>query len=330
MAGIGEWFKRNYDRILASVSLLLLLVSLVSLAVYAQVQKQAQSRFDEELGSLKPAHEQAGPADVAVFADAGEKLAHPLQADEWALKLFVPQLRVKCVNCSRPIPYVATNCTFTQCGAVQPPDPKEIKDKDHDGMLDAWEEKYQFNPLDPDDATADPDADGFVNREEYEFQTNPREAKDHPPALAKLTVAEIQPIPFRMIFKAASRAGEKYIFQINLRTGARTYWKSLGDDVEGFKVAAYDPKAAEGPTLILERDGRQIPLIKGREVPRDEYQVKLASALDASVITTRVDAEFDVKGAKYTVKKVDMQAGRVLINDPSRGVDVWIGRSGGL
>ncbi len=49
----------------------------------------------------------------------------------------------------------------------------DLNDTDNDGMPDAWEEQYGFNPLDPNDALLDTDNDGLVNLEEYQQGTNP-------------------------------------------------------------------------------------------------------------------------------------------------------------
>ncbi|HEX8547197.1 MAG TPA: T9SS type A sorting domain-containing protein, partial [Cytophagaceae bacterium] len=46
-------------------------------------------------------------------------------------------------------------------------------DKDKDGMSDVWEEKYCFNPTDPDDGNEDADGDGFTNVEEFLNGTTP-------------------------------------------------------------------------------------------------------------------------------------------------------------
>lgn len=50
----------------------------------------------------------------------------------------------------------------------------EDLDDDNDGMPDAWEEQYELDPLDPNDANRDYDADGVSNVREYELGTNPR------------------------------------------------------------------------------------------------------------------------------------------------------------
>ena len=46
-------------------------------------------------------------------------------------------------------------------------------DADHDGMPDAWEQKYGFNPNDPSDASRDANKDGYTNIEEFLNGTRP-------------------------------------------------------------------------------------------------------------------------------------------------------------
>jgi pectate lyase len=46
-------------------------------------------------------------------------------------------------------------------------------DSDHDGMSDSWEQKYDFNPVDPLDGSKDADGDGYTNFEEFLNGTNP-------------------------------------------------------------------------------------------------------------------------------------------------------------
>lgn len=327
VAGIGAWVKKNYDRIIAAAVLLVLLVSLVLLAVQAQAQKRQQKLFDQELGLLKPRFKTALPVDKAIFENTLTALTSPFQAEPWALSLLTPEVRVACTNCARPIPYSATNCTFSMCGVAQPAEVHEIVDRNHNGIPDEWEEKNGVFAFDAETINADPDNDGFTTREEYEWKTDPKSPDDHPPYLAKVRVSEIKPIPFRMVFKAVSKAGGKLIFQINLRSGGRTYWKSLGEKAETFTLLSYNEKAPEGPTLTLEQHGKQIPLIKGQVVPRDDYEIRLISLIDATPLpVVRPDVEFMFKGAKYRVKKVDTLGKRVLISDPSRGIDVWIER----
>jgi hypothetical protein len=50
----------------------------------------------------------------------------------------------------------------------------DINDTDDDGMPDWWEERYNLDPEDSNDAKSDPDNDGYTNFEEYEIGNNPR------------------------------------------------------------------------------------------------------------------------------------------------------------
>lgn len=49
------------------------------------------------------------------------------------------------------------------------------RDDDNDGMPDAWELLFGFDPLDPADAERDADGDGASNRDEFEADTDPQE-----------------------------------------------------------------------------------------------------------------------------------------------------------
>jgi len=51
-----------------------------------------------------------------------------------------------------------------------------LADSDGDGMADAWEALYGFNPNNAADALLDSDGDGMINRDEYVAGTNPLDA----------------------------------------------------------------------------------------------------------------------------------------------------------
>ena len=53
---------------------------------------------------------------------------------------------------------------------------KNLNDTDNDGMPDWWEQKYNLDPKNPEDATKDKDKDGINNLKEYKEGFNP--AKD--------------------------------------------------------------------------------------------------------------------------------------------------------
>jgi hypothetical protein len=53
-----------------------------------------------------------------------------------------------------------------------------VLDTDHDGMPDAWEQKYGLNPNDPADSTGDISGDGYTNIEKYIFGLDPTKKID--------------------------------------------------------------------------------------------------------------------------------------------------------
>ena len=52
-------------------------------------------------------------------------------------------------------------------------------DTDSDGLPDAWEERFDFDPVNPEDAVGDADGDGYLNVEEFLNRTDPRQFVDY-------------------------------------------------------------------------------------------------------------------------------------------------------
>lgn len=81
--------------------------------------------------------------------------------------------------------------------------PPPTLDRDGDGMSDAWELAYGFDPNNPDDGSLDADGDGQSNRAEYLAGTNPRNANDFvrvpidpgaPPASRLVNLSVLAPV----------------------------------------------------------------------------------------------------------------------------------------
>jgi hypothetical protein len=323
----------RHDRVLALVTLLGLIFSLLLLGVRVGTEKSKEGRFLSGLRDLNPAHADASAASVVLFQEATNALTNPLQLPRWPRRLMVAELRVSCVDCGRPIPFAAAVCPF--CEAKQPGGGEGTDgfDTDRDGIPDEWEKKYGLNWRDPTDGEKDKDLDGFSNLEEYKWDTDPNDPASFPAPVVKLRVIRIEPIPFKLKFMAVSRLAGGDVYQLNLGRGQATYFAKMGQEIEGFKVARYEKKEVrEGlqnvdkSVLTLERHGTIIRLTKGEEVPHEEYAVALLFKVDNSELRLKVNSEFELKGRKYQVKGVDIGGGRVLVSDASTGKETWIDR----
>jgi hypothetical protein len=89
----------------------------------------------------------------------------------------------------RVLPSSFGNDPANWLAAAPTPGPQALPlDRDHDGMLDAWESANGLDPDDPNDAGLDPDGDGLTNLEEFLAGTDPND-----PA-SVLRIAPVAPV----------------------------------------------------------------------------------------------------------------------------------------
>jgi hypothetical protein len=324
---IGNRVATHYDKLLAVVMLCGLLGSLLYLAVQVGLIQTRQKQFVRLIDALQPRHPDAAEPDTAVYENALRSFQEPAQITNWAQAMFIPERRVSCVDCRRPIPYDASVCPF--CAVVQPPEKEDRPDYDGDGdgMWDAWERAHGLDPRDPRDAAIDTDDDGFTNLEEFlaEPQTDPRDPDAHPSIIAKLRVADIKADPFKLRFKSVITLPDGNLkFAINTRGNTRTYFRRLNEQVEGFTLFKYTPRTEErtagGITraddvsiLTLKRGDKLIPLVKGQDVQYNEYMALLVFTVDGSEYTVRVDDEITLARKAYKVISIDTQKRSLVI-----------------
>lgn len=328
------WTRSYYDRLIAAVILVALLVSLLYLAVRAGMTRSMERQFKEDMDRMVPDHPESAQLGTARFADAVTSLSHPPLLSTWTNAMLVPEERVWCMDCRRPIPFHAKVCVF--CGEEQEEDADKRLDfdGDRDNMFDKWEEEHGLNPLDPSDASADKDNDGFTNLEEFLGETDPTNSEDYPPLIVKLRLIDIRQDPFVLRFRGMMTLPDNSLkFQINLRGGGKTYFKKLGEEVEGFIVDTFEEKKEErdGHTvdvsvLTLKRGDGKIPLVKEADVEYMEFQAELDFILDPGTFTVKEKDEFVLRGKKYEVIDIDSRRTRVLIRGLHDGKESAIGK----
>jgi hypothetical protein len=229
-------------------------------------------------------------------------------------------------------------CPF--CEQPQRPEARERDDYDGDGdgIPDAWERANRMNPFDASDAGIDNDGDMFPNIAEYRGGTDPNDSGSHPPLEAELFIEDIRANPFRLLFRSKVRLPDgQYKFGINTRSGSKTYFVKLGDEVEGFKVVAFEEKTetrnsggvvlrADVSVLTLKRGDRIISLVKGQDVSYEEYVVHFFFALDRSRFAVRPEEGFALRGKPFRLISVDTARYTILIHSEQDGKETSVAR----
>jgi len=271
------------------------------------------------------------------------RLESPFQAGGWTNAFLNPELRVRCVDCTKPIPYAIERCPF--CKALNP-DKKEAvisQDVDKDGMNDVWEREHGLNPNDPSDAATDLDNDGFCNLEEYQDRTDPRDPESHPPFEKKLVVDAIVRADFRLLFKSYMKeANGAMVFALNAKDFSRTYFVRMGEMVgekgEEFVLTNFvqriETNALLGGVrrdndlseLTLTRGGRNITVVLNRKADWDECRARLVFAIDGSTYAVKKGDTIEVNKIRLTVKDIDISTFTVVLTRDSDGVTFVLGK----
>jgi hypothetical protein len=336
LKGMGSWLASHYDKIITLVIFLGLVVSLLYLAVRIGTIKSSDEAYEKRFDRLIPKYPEAADVSSSDFDMAIDDVRKPSVLSDWSRHLFVPETRVWCIlpNCQRPISYDAEICPF--CMSKQP-DIRDI-DTDLDGMTDKDEELLGLNPGDASDARADADNDGFLNIDEYHYYKQVGadikgviKSSVYPPIEPFLVIdgsrgtRGLHADPFHLLFKSHMKWGKKIKFQLNTREGGKTHFVFMGDEVEGFKIVAFDEKYDEGPnqglvkkevsTLTLQRGTHSIKLQIGVNKQYDEYVAYLLFKLDDKKYEKSIGDVFELRpGKRYEVISIiDTPEPRVVI-----------------
>jgi hypothetical protein len=346
MQKLSMWVRGHYDRLLAVLVLAALLGSLGYLATRVSMIRTLQRQFDEELGATTPRHPIAAVEDVSAYQTGMERVSNPFQVSGSVYSnalLYVPEKRCICVDCRRPIPYLAADCPFCTQPQPKPKEDEEWFDGDGDGMWDSWERTNRLNPFDTADAAKDSDGDGFTNLAEFSAvpRTDPNGNNSFPPLEAELYLEGIKANPFRLLFRSKALLPDgQYRFGINTRTDSKTYFVNLNGEVEGFLVMDYQEKyemqkkggmtrRVDVSEITLKRGDRAIRLLKDQDVSYEEYQVEFLFALDGIRLTVKPEEEFALRGRRFKVIGVDTVRSSVLIRSLQDEKETVISRKAG-
>lgn len=307
-----RWIKQHYEKaILISV-----LLALVGSAAY--LGRHLTTRAAALKASERPVV--AGPdqgfpdLSFAGYTNGLAQLAVPVQSADASNRLFVSEIRVFCVRCGKWIGYYDLKCPF--CEAAQPLVVKDAGvDSDKDGLPDVYEEKHGMDAYNPDDARFDHDGDGFSALEEFVAGTNPKDAADMPSVFAKLRLAGVQQLPFKLRFVAVQKLSDTLLrFQINARSLERTFFPKIGDVIEGYTVDSYD-KAAD--TLTLKRGVAVKKLQRGKVIDDDQILVHFVFLLDGSTPRCNAGETFSLRD--QTARIVEIAADRKSVKIQHEG-----------
>lgn len=103
------------------------------------------------------------------------------------------------------------------------------------------------------------------------------------------------------------------VFNFNTRGSERTYFVSIGDEVEGFRVASYETNAPAGPTLVLQRGGQSFRLVRGRQITDEARTAFMILLLDGSRYRVRVNDTLTLRETRYKV--IDIREDRVVLRE---------------
>lgn len=336
--GLGPTLKRNYDKVIFGIVILFLVGSVAFLLTSEKGIQDETDQFEGQIRStLNAQHADLEPTNPEAFQKAAKSFETPFLLST-NKNFLVAQERVRCIKCSRPIPYEAEKCTH--CGEPQPSEDgrRPGGDSDNDGLPDEYEEKYAFlNPLDPTDADQDFDGDSFTNLEEYKAGTNPSDPASHPSLVAFLRIRSMEEARIAYSLNGsvnAGAAGRK--FQIkNTRTG-QDIFTLLGQEINDptppdggakYKIISAIEKSEERDTptgrrkvnfyvVTISNGSTQYTLVE-REPYGTSGECRLtlvcARGADAKEVQAQSNLPFTFDGETFDVLKVDRERRSAII-----------------
>lgn len=335
---------RHYDKIVAVLVLVGLLVSLLYLSQSSRRRRRDAEDFDRNLSSLRPVHPESQAVDPLPYQQAQQRLATPYQMQPATnLPFLVAQQRVWCVECRKPILFEAETCPYCKKPQPGPEDPVDW-DTDGDGIPDVVERQFALNPLDKADAGHDLDGDGFTNLEEFLAGTKMDDAASHPPRVAFLRIREIVEVPFPLVLLGTFRGPDGRLrYQIKDKGINQDFYVYEGQDIgnTGFKLTKgevrkemrkvegwKDPREVEIHLVTVVRGSTTVVLEAGAPGKSSDYSVTFQCTKDRTPAdyTARSGGKFAFDKEEYEVVSVDRARGTVVIRRLSDQEEIAVPR----
>lgn len=343
--------KSHYDKVIVLLAFGLLIVTASTLIVDSGKRAKLLAERTKVVKDLHPQTPDVQPVLKNPYAAVRTALINPMQLAPCASNttLLVPEERVSCPACRKPIPFGAKDCPFCSkpIDTVVTPE----KDSDSDGMKDWYEIKYGLNSIDPSDANIDSDGDGYTNLQEFEAgealnsEFNPKDKNSVPPAWwgGRLFVKGAKATEFNLMYMSSIKLGSNsWLFVVNElggQSGVTTYSRKIGESVNEFKLIKHEEKyvsaVATGSTMTVKTDVSELTLlspttklpvilVKGKQRSSVEKSADLYYIPGRNTLTVKEGEEFQIGVCKYRVKDIDAGGRKVLIFDPTFDREVWI------
>ncbi len=322
---------RHYDKIVAVLVLVGLLISLLYLSQSSRRRRLDHEAFQRALAALLPSHPESSAVDEGPYRKAQQLLNTPYQMQPATNRPFlVAEERVWCIECRQPIPFDAEVCPLCQKPQPGSAVPEEW-DSDGDGLPDAWERKHGLNPLDPADAGHDPDGDGFSNLEEFQSGSDPTNPASHPPRVEFLRVQEIVEVPFPLILLGSIQMPDGPLrYQVKDATRNQDFYVFEGQEVgpSGFKVVKSEirkvkravpgwpePREVDVHFVTVQRGQTSVVLEEGAPGKSSDFSIVLRCTKDREPVDYRAKSgeNFTFDQEEYEVISVDRNRQTVVI-----------------
>ena len=312
---LGGVLKQQYDKVIALLVLLMLVLSLVYLGVKVGHIRQMKADFDTWLHTQTPKHPKVPVVEPETYNLALQSLTSPFVITlpvytNGCGSLFVPETRFSCPDCRMPVKMGTKSCPFCHTNIVY--QKRQNPDPDDDGMPTQWEETYKLDPFDPSDALKDNDGDGYSNLVEYRENTNPLDPKSHPAAIERVRLVSITGKKFGLRFQSRikTKSGYKYGLNYRLPSGEiKTDFVKIGDKVAGVTVKGYKEKKDKVHKNTLNKDISELTVVTDDGEP-------IVLVIHKATLHTKLVAHLVLPGKDGSQKKFDVSKnGKINLED---------------